>query len=135
MSFDLEVLVYLYLYKRNLLWNCMRSVSNSCTGSFHGNNHRKTLSSLKRGNSEDLPPTPPPRSVLKRPLVSDSDNVDDEILVETHEIQAQIEALKKGGLLPQRSFSQMDEHPLSPRRRPLRGTMSGGEWSSCSLPL
>ena len=50
--------------------------------------------------------------------------------METYEIQAQIEALKKGGLLPQHSFSQMEERPSSPRRRPLRGTKSGGKLSS-----
>lgn len=121
------VLVYSYLCKSHLQLYWRQSVSNFYTGSFHGNSYRRTLSSLKRGNSEDHPPTPPPRTVPKRPSVSDSDNIDDEILVGTHEIQAQIEALKKGGLLPQRSYSQMDEQPLSPRRRPLRGTMSGGE--------
>ena len=95
------------------------------------------MSSLKRGNSEDFPPTPPPRNILNRPSISgaDSDNADEDILVGTHEIQAQIDALKRGGLLPQRSFSQVDEQPLSLslRRRPLRGTMSGGEWYSFLL--
>lgn len=92
------------------------------------------MSSLKRGSSEDHPPTPPPRSGLNRPSVSESNHdADESILVETHEIQAQIEALKKGGLLPQHSYSQMEEGPPSPRRRPLRGTKSGGKLSSCTF--